>query len=189
MSTRRNADLRFDHGAQYFTARDPRFLRHVVAWQERGLVAACDALVVTTPPGQARILLADPEVDDLIGGVEMMPCWALMLVLDKPLFADHNEKALQKAIQYPGEDQHNAKERLKLSSDGTRINGYIITNREQTADGTLILTTEGRGQDDNRSAEVQVIYEVAADQFSIRKNVRFKSSEAYINRNEYSLRR
>ncbi len=160
MSTRRNAGLRFDHGAQYFTARDPRFLRHVMAWQERGLVAAwdariatigdrngsktsqiaerfvaipgmnaicrelakeladcrfnwavrklkrtesgwilttdegqileCDALVVTTPPGQARTLLADPEVDELIGGVEMMPCWALMLVLDKPLFADHD---------------------------------------------------------------------------------------------------
>ncbi|MDX2427133.1 MAG: hypothetical protein QNK22_00395 [Xanthomonadales bacterium] len=100
-----------------------------------------------------------------------------------------NEKALQYAIQYPGEDQHNAKERLKLSSDGTRINGYNIANREQTTDGTLILTTEGRGQDDNRSAEVQVIYAVAADRFSIRKNVRFKSSEAYINRNEYSLRR
>ncbi|MGB5487743.1 MAG: hypothetical protein WBN06_10170 [Lysobacterales bacterium] len=100
-----------------------------------------------------------------------------------------NEKALQYAIQYPGEDQHNAKERLKLSSDGTRINGYIITNREQTTDGTLILTTEGKGQDDNRSAEIQVIYAVAADRFSIRKNVRFKKSGAYINRNEYSLRR
>ncbi len=160
MSTRRIADLRFDHGAQYFTARDPRFLRHVMAWQERGLVAEwntriatigdrdgstksqsadrfvaipgmnaicrelakeladcrfnwavrklkrlesgwilttdegqtleCDALVVTTPPEQARTLLADPEVDDLISGVEMMPCWALLLVLDKPLFAEHD---------------------------------------------------------------------------------------------------
>jgi len=160
MSTRRNAGLRFDHGAQYFTARDPRFLRHVLAWQERGLVAAwdariatigerdgsktsqsaarfvaipgmnaicrelaseladcrfdwavsklkqlesgwiltsdeaqtleCDALIVSTPPEQARTLLADPEVDELIGGVEMMPCWALMLVLDKPLLADHD---------------------------------------------------------------------------------------------------
>jgi photolyase PhrII len=160
MSTRRNAELRFDHGAQYFTARDPRFLRHVMAWQERGLVAAwdariatigdrdgsktsqsaerfvaipgmsaicrelaseladcrfdwavrdleqlergwmltskdgqtleCDALVVTTPPEQARALLADPEVGALISGVEMMPCWALMLVLDKPLFAEHD---------------------------------------------------------------------------------------------------
>jgi len=160
MSTRRNADLRFDHGAQYFTARDPRFLRHVLAWQERGLVHAwdariatigdressnksqsaerfvavpgmnaicselarelpdcrfnwsvsklkrlekgwiltsdegqtleCDALVFTTPPEQARTLLADPEVDELLSGVEMMPCWALMLVLDEPLFAEHD---------------------------------------------------------------------------------------------------
>ena len=160
MSTRRNADLWFDHGAQYFTARSPLFLRQVVAWQERGLVHTwdariatigdhdssqksqvaeryvavpgmnavcgevarelpdcrfdwavsklkrlekgwiltsdegqtleCDALVITTPPEQARALLADPEVDELISGVEMLPCWALMLVLDKPLFAEYD---------------------------------------------------------------------------------------------------
>jgi photolyase PhrII len=29
----------FDHGAQYFTARDPRFLRRVQAWAARGLIA------------------------------------------------------------------------------------------------------------------------------------------------------
>ena len=40
MSTRREGGLRFDHGAQYFTARDPRFQRHVVAWRERGLIQA-----------------------------------------------------------------------------------------------------------------------------------------------------
>jgi len=99
------------------------------------------------------------------------------------------KNALQYAIQYPGEEQYNAKERLKLSSGGTRMDGYTITNREQTADGTLILTTEGTGEDDNRPAEIQVIYTVAADRFSIRKNVRFKNSESYLNRNEYSFRR
>ena len=160
MSTRRSTDLRFDHGAQYFTARDPHFLRHIVAWQERGLVRVwdariatigdrdssnksqsterfvavpgmsaicselvreladcrfnwtvrklkqlengwiltsdegealeCDVLVMTTPPEQARKLLTDPEVDELISGVEMMPCWALMLVLAEPLFAEYD---------------------------------------------------------------------------------------------------
>ncbi|HEY5775752.1 MAG TPA: FAD-dependent oxidoreductase [Xanthomonadales bacterium] len=160
MSTRRNADLRFDHGAQYFTARDPRFLQHIAAWQQRGLVHAwnariatigdrdrstksqgperyvavpgmsaicralagelpdcrfgwavrqlqqlengwiltsdegqtleCDTLVMTAPPEQARTLLADPEVDEVLSGVEMMPCWALMLVLDRPLFAEYD---------------------------------------------------------------------------------------------------
>jgi len=55
-----------------------------------GQTLECDVLVMTAPPEQARTLLADPEVDELIGGVEMMPCWALMLVLDQPLFAEYD---------------------------------------------------------------------------------------------------
>ena len=44
-ATRRIGQLGFDHGTQYFTARDPGFRRAVEAWCERGLVA----------PWQARI--------------------------------------------------------------------------------------------------------------------------------------
>jgi hypothetical protein len=160
MSTRRDASLRFDHGAQYFTARDARFLRHVAAWRERGLVRKwdariatigehesdrqeqgteryvavpgmnaicrdmaaeladcrfewtvselrrsdagwvlateggqtleCDALVMTAPPEQARALLGDPEIDAATSGVDMLPCWALMVTLDKPLLKAHD---------------------------------------------------------------------------------------------------
>jgi len=39
MSTRRSDALQFDHGAQYFTARDVRFRRWVDAWQLRGVLA------------------------------------------------------------------------------------------------------------------------------------------------------
>lgn len=43
MSTRRveldGRTLRFDHGAQYFTARDPAFMAQVAAWERAGLVA------------------------------------------------------------------------------------------------------------------------------------------------------
>jgi len=157
MSTRRDGNLRFDHGAQYFTARDPRFLRHVVAWQERGLVeewearigiiegselsatradtrrfvaipgmsAICaaladdlhdcrlnwtaaavnrddqgwrieskdgqslkaEALVVTLPPDQAQAMLPGYLPGNLSLKVGMMPCWAVMAVLDQPLLA------------------------------------------------------------------------------------------------------
>jgi predicted NAD/FAD-dependent oxidoreductase len=160
MSTRREGELRFDHGAQYFTARDPRFQRYVLAWQERGLVESwdasiatigerartgppkstqrfvavpgmnaickeisselpdcrfgwqlesvrqsdcswiltfsdnnrieCDVLLMTTAPEQSRMLLNDPEVDSLIKDVKMLPCWALMLSVDTPLFAEHD---------------------------------------------------------------------------------------------------
>ena len=43
LSTRRAetrlGSVRFDHGAQYFTARDPDFRRQVAAWQRDGIVA------------------------------------------------------------------------------------------------------------------------------------------------------
>ena len=46
MATRRvEADgtmLRFDHGAQYFTARDPRFVEQVARWEREGVVARWD---------------------------------------------------------------------------------------------------------------------------------------------------
>jgi photolyase PhrII len=55
MSTRRHEDFHFDHGAQYFTARDPRFMRHVYAWRERGLVEAWNTrLAVIDPDGVER---------------------------------------------------------------------------------------------------------------------------------------
>jgi len=54
MSTRRRDDFRFDHGAQYFTARDPRFLRHVLAWRERGLVTAWDARIASIEQDRVR---------------------------------------------------------------------------------------------------------------------------------------
>ena len=160
MSTRTTEHGSFDHGAQYFTARDPRFLRHVMAWRERGLVepwnariavvdedavghttdsterfvavpgmnAVCgemakelpdcrqswhasqvrfdsgqwsvqsaaddeltaDALVVTLPPEQAQSLLEGNTIPSGLHEVEMMPCWALMAVFDRPLLAGYD---------------------------------------------------------------------------------------------------
>ncbi|MEC8771851.1 MAG: FAD-dependent oxidoreductase, partial [Pseudomonadota bacterium] len=47
MATRRvEADgttLSFDHGAHYFTARDPRFVEQVARWEREGVVARWDA--------------------------------------------------------------------------------------------------------------------------------------------------
>ncbi len=63
MSTRRvtigDVEVGFDHGAQYFTARDPAFLAQVKAWQKQGLVtpwrAAGEDAWVGTPAMNAPI--------------------------------------------------------------------------------------------------------------------------------------
>ncbi len=52
---------RFDHGAQYFTARDPRFRRYVESWVEEGVAA----------PWQGRIAVAgDGRIEPKSGGPE-----------------------------------------------------------------------------------------------------------------------
>lgn len=61
MSTRRQQDWRFDHGAQYFTARDARFRRHVLAWRERGLLEAWDGRIGVVERGAVTAAKEDGE--------------------------------------------------------------------------------------------------------------------------------
>ena len=60
MSTRRvNNELHFDHGAQYFTARDKRFQRYVQAWKQQGVVAHWP----DTNSGKGIVVLKDGAVE------------------------------------------------------------------------------------------------------------------------------
>ncbi len=61
MASRRRDETRFDHGAQYFTARDPRMLQHLESWQRDGIVeqwpqrvVEIDGDVVTEKPAHQR---------------------------------------------------------------------------------------------------------------------------------------
>jgi predicted NAD/FAD-dependent oxidoreductase len=53
LSSPRSPDLSADLGAQYFTARDSRFIRHVLSWMQEGLVARWDGRIFAmTAEGQ-----------------------------------------------------------------------------------------------------------------------------------------
>lgn len=53
LATRRTEqDWRFDHGAQYFTARNCQFCRYVRSWIDDGIVAAWDGRIVQLRHGQ-----------------------------------------------------------------------------------------------------------------------------------------
>jgi predicted NAD/FAD-dependent oxidoreductase len=57
-ATRRYDEIGFDHGAQYFTARDPGFREAVEAWQQVGVVAPWQARLATYAAGK---LNASPD--------------------------------------------------------------------------------------------------------------------------------
>jgi predicted NAD/FAD-dependent oxidoreductase len=52
MSTRRTDGWRFDHGAQYFTVRDPRFSRSVDSWRQHGIVAQWTGITAVLEDGK-----------------------------------------------------------------------------------------------------------------------------------------
>lgn len=52
MATRRADAVAFDHGAQYFTARDGRFKRYVDAWCMQGLVAPWNGKIAVAEAGR-----------------------------------------------------------------------------------------------------------------------------------------
>ena len=55
MATRRaEPQLQFDHGAQYFTVRDPRFERVVQRWIAAGVAAQWDAKIAAITNGQLQ---------------------------------------------------------------------------------------------------------------------------------------
>ena len=62
MSTRRvDESLSFDHGAQYFTARDGRFKRYVQSWVDDGLVQPWNGRIVVVEKG---VIKADKTGDN-----------------------------------------------------------------------------------------------------------------------------
>ncbi len=60
-STRRSMEYRFDHGAQYFTARDRRFRRYVTSWVEDGVAAPWDGRIATVEDGRVELKESDHE--------------------------------------------------------------------------------------------------------------------------------
>jgi predicted NAD/FAD-dependent oxidoreductase len=61
MSTRRHETWSFDHGAQYFTARDGRFRQAVQSWRDRGLVQPWNLRLVEIERGRIVEKTDQPE--------------------------------------------------------------------------------------------------------------------------------
>ncbi len=92
------------------------------------------------------------------------------------------------AIKYPGEEDKNVDGGLELSGDGSQFDNARIIERRDTPEG-FTFTTQTRGQDDNRPADIRIVYEVSERLFKMRKLVKFDDAEDYIERNEYILKR
>ncbi len=79
LATRVESNAAYDHGAQYFTVRDPRFKRRVEAWIHDGVVAEWNGRLVAIEQGQTKVKTGGPR---RFVGVPGMNAIAAHLALD-----------------------------------------------------------------------------------------------------------
>ena len=87
--------------------------------------------------------------------------------------------------RYPREPEADSSDELAISADGRLLNGESVVERSQPAGGALQIVTERSGTDDERPALLRHTYAIAADRFSIRKEVRFEGTSEFLERYRY----
>lgn len=109
LSTRRTEHCTFDHGAQYFTARDPDFCAQVARWQQHGVVHRWDAPLVAYQAGQWQGVESIPRYV----GVPRMSSIARHMLGTMPCHLQHRLIALEHdgqrwCLQFEGQPEYHA---------------------------------------------------------------------------------
>jgi len=71
-ATRRSADCAFDHGAQYFTVKDPHFNHQVTSWLKAGIVQSWQGRIATVTGGKITLKSNDMERYVAVPGMSAM---------------------------------------------------------------------------------------------------------------------
>ena len=100
-----------------------------------------------------------------------------------------SDNRIDYTILYPDEPWEDDESTMTISKDGRLLDGQVVSERITAEDGTLIVTTLSRGEDDNRPADIRQTYGLGKLNFYIRKDVKFDDSNDYLLRNTYAFRR
>lgn len=107
------------------------------------------------------------------------------------LAGDRASGEIIKVMEYPQEPKANGSDTFRISQDGTKLDGEVVTVRKQLPDGGLQIVTEKEDVDgnDHRAARIRHTYTISKNQFAIQKEVRFKGEEKWIQRHLFSFSR
>ena len=93
------------------------------------------------------------------------------------------------SLEYPKEPKANSTDKIKISKDGTKINKANVISNRKISEEAFEIITEYSGKDNNKKAEIRIIYILGKTQLIIRKEVKFENTEDWILRNEYNYKR
>ena len=94
-------------------------------------------------------------------------------------------KQIQMAYDYTEERSHNNKDQVRITADGTRINGEKLLERTVDENGNVKLIIESRGEDGSKPAIIKQIIEISDTSFIMTKVVQYMTTGETIQRNQY----
>lgn len=100
-----------------------------------------------------------------------------------------NKHQIKLFLEYPKEPNANSTDKIKISKDGTKINKANVITNKKISEEKFEIITKYSGKDNNRKAEIRVIYLIGKAELIIRKEVKFENTENWILRNEYNYKR
>ena len=92
-------------------------------------------------------------------------------------------------LEYPKESNANSTDKIKISKDGTKINKADVISNRKISEEEFEIITKYSGKDNNKKAEIRVIYIIGKTELIIRKEVKFENTENWILRSEYKYKR
>jgi uncharacterized membrane protein YphA (DoxX/SURF4 family) len=108
----------------------------------------------------------------------VMPC-------DLQVKLKDDMKLVQMAYDYPEEKSHNNKDQVRITSNGTRINGEKLSHRSVDMNGNVKLIIETRGEDGSKPAIIKQIIEISDSSFIMTKVVQYMTTGETVQRNQY----
>lgn len=103
--------------------------------------------------------------------------------------SDKKDTQILLFYEYPNDSQANSKGKITISKEGSAINGNSLVSRWNLENGSTQFITEANGKDNREKALIRNVYVIGENRFIIRKEVKFETSEDWLQRNEFKFER
>ena len=109
-------------------------------------------------------------------------------ILSNLTVTESNENKLSWIFEYeyPDEPKANKKSIVKISKDGKTFDDETVVERKKLSNETLKIVTTKNGTDNDKPSVFRYTYLINKKSFSIRKEVKYKGTQEFFERNEYS---
>lgn len=91
-------------------------------------------------------------------------------------------------LEFPKEPHANSNYKKSFSEDGKKFGDENVTSVSVEYGGIYTLITEKEGMDDNKPADFRFTYKYSENEFSIKKEVKYKDENDYFVRNTFKFK-